>query len=55
LAAAAANHPEPSERAMGKLFFNIGVFAVVTFLIYLTCLWFIRIEERRAERRSRGS
>ena len=41
---------------MGKLFFNMGVFAFVVFLVYLTCLWFIRIEERRQEaRRRRGS
>ena len=38
---------------MGKLFFNIGVFAVVTFLIYLACLFFIRVEEKRAEARGR--
>ena len=41
---------------MGKLFFNMGVFALVTFLVYLACLYFIRVEERReARRNSRNS
>ncbi|HEX8693350.1 MAG TPA: hypothetical protein VF746_13070 [Longimicrobium sp.] len=35
---------------MGKLFFHMGVFAVVTFLVYLACLFFIRYEERREQR-----
>lgn len=41
---------------MGKLFFHMGVFAVVTFLVYLACLFFIRVEDQReARRRQRGS
>lgn len=36
---------------MGKLFFHMGVFAVVTFVVYLVCLQFVRIEERREARR----
>ena len=37
---------------MGKLFFNMGVFALVTFLVYMACLYFIRVEERREARRN---
>ena len=41
---------------MGKLFFHMGVFAVVTFVIFLVCLWFVRIEdEREARRKQRHS
>jgi len=42
---------------MGKLFFHMGVFALVTFLVYLACMMFVRIEDRReAQRRQqRGS
>lgn len=41
---------------MGKLFFHMGVFAVVTFVIFLVCLWFVRIEdEREARRKQRNS
>ena len=41
---------------MGKLFFHMGVFAVVTFVIFLVCLWFVRIEdEREAKRKQRNS
>jgi len=41
---------------MGKLFFHMGVFAVVTFVIFLVCLWFVRIEdEREARRKQRPS
>lgn len=36
---------------MGKLLFNMGVFALVTFAIYLVCMWFVRLEERREARR----
>jgi len=49
-AAAETNHPN-RRQAMGKLFFHMGVFAVVTFVIYLVCLQFVRIEERREARR----
>lgn len=40
---------------MGKLFFHIGVFAFVSFLVYMSCLWMIRIEEKKQERRRRGT
>ncbi|HEV7588108.1 MAG TPA: hypothetical protein VGO40_08235 [Longimicrobium sp.] len=41
---------------MGKLFFHMGVFALVTFVIYLVCMWFVRIEEQReAKRRQQNS
>ncbi|HET7229754.1 MAG TPA: hypothetical protein VFJ16_07125 [Longimicrobium sp.] len=32
---------------MGKLFFHMGVFAVVTFVVYLACMMFVRLEEQR--------
>ena len=38
---------------MGKLFLHMGVFAVVTFLIFLVCMWFVRIEDQREARRGR--
>jgi uncharacterized membrane protein len=41
---------------MGKLFFHMGVFALVTFVIFLVCMWFVRIEDRReAKRRQQNS
>jgi len=40
---------------MGKLLFHAGVFALVTFAIYLVCMWFVRIEDQReAKRQQRG-
>jgi hypothetical protein len=38
---------------MGKLFFHMGVFALVTFVIYLVCLWFVRIEDQREAKHGR--
>jgi len=38
---------------MGKLFFHMGVFAVVTFVVYLACMMFVRYEERREARYGR--
>jgi uncharacterized membrane protein len=38
---------------MGKLFFHMGVFALVTFVIFLVCMQFVRIEERREAKRRR--
>ena len=38
---------------MGKLFFHMGVFALVTFVIYLVCMWFVRIEDQREAKRRR--
>lgn len=32
---------------MDKLFLHAGVFALVTLLVYLVCMWFVRIEERK--------
>jgi len=50
-----ANHPN-RRLPMGKLFFHMGVFALVTFVIFLVCMQFVRIEERReAKRRQRNS
>jgi hypothetical protein len=41
---------------MGKLFFHMAVFAVVTFVVYMVCMLFVRIEDRReAQRQQRGS
>jgi preprotein translocase subunit YajC len=41
---------------MGKLFFHMGVFALVTFVIFLVCMWFVRIEDQReAKRRQQNS
>ena len=37
--------------SLGTLFFNIGVFALVTFLIYLACMAMVRIEDRKQARR----
>lgn len=28
-----------------------GVFLLLTFLVYLACMWFVRIEERRQNKR----
>jgi hypothetical protein len=38
---------------MFKLFWHAGVFAIVTFVVYLACLMFVRIEDRRVEARGR--
>lgn len=38
---------------MGKLFLHMGVFAVVSAVVYALCLWMVRIEERREARRRR--
>lgn len=41
---------------MGKLFFHMGVFALVTFVVFLVCMWFVRIEDQReAKRRQQNS
>ena len=40
---------------MGKLFFHMGVFALVTFLIYLSCMAMVRIEDCKQARRRRNS
>lgn len=38
---------------MGKLFFHMGVFALVTVAVYFVCMWLVRIEDRRHARRGR--
>ena len=38
---------------MFKLFWHAGVFAIVTFVVFLACLMFVRIEERREAARER--
>jgi len=40
---------------MGKLLFHMGVFALVTFVIYLVCMQFVRIEDRREAKRRQNS
>lgn len=37
--------------SVGTLFMHIGVFALVTFLIYLACMAMVRIEDRREAER----
>jgi hypothetical protein len=31
----------------GTLLLHAGVFALITFLIYLACAWMVRLEDRR--------
>ena len=35
---------------MGKLFFHMGVFALVTFVVYLVCMFFVRLEDEREKK-----
>jgi hypothetical protein len=44
-----------SPAGVGTLFFHIGVFALVTFGIYLACMAMVRIEDRRQAQRGRRS
>lgn len=37
------------------LFIHIGVFGLITFLIYLACMAMVRVEDRRQEARRRNS
>ena len=37
------------------LFLHMGVFALITFLIYLACMAMVRVEDRRQEARRRRS
>lgn len=46
-------HGDPA--GVGTLFFNIAVFGLVTFLIYLSCMAMVRIEDRKQARRRRNS
>lgn len=34
----------------GTLFWHIGVFLFITFVVYLVCLQFIRLEDKRTQR-----
>jgi hypothetical protein len=36
---------------MDKLLLHAAVFAAFTFVVYLVCMWFVRLEERDHERR----
>jgi MFS superfamily sulfate permease-like transporter len=36
-----------------RLFMFMAIFAGITFGVYLSCLWMIRIEERRQARRAK--
>jgi hypothetical protein len=44
-----------SPASVGTLFFHIGVFALVTFGIYLACMAMVRIEDRKQAQRNRRS
>jgi len=45
-----------TDTSMFKLFWHAGVFAILTFVVYLACMAFVRMEERReAGRRQRNS
>jgi hypothetical protein len=46
---------EGSPASVGTLFFHMGVFALVTFGIYLACMAMVRIEDRRQAQRGRRS
>lgn len=35
----------------GTLFRNIGVFALLTVVVYFVCMWMVRLEERRTARK----
>ena len=38
---------------MEKLFLHMGVFLAFTALVYFVCMWFVRIEERERENKTR--
>jgi hypothetical protein len=38
---------------MEKLFLHAGVFLAFTAVVYFVCMWFVRIEERGRQDRSR--
>lgn len=44
-----------SPASVGTLFLHMGVFALVTFLIYLACMAMVRIEDKRVAHRGRRS
>jgi hypothetical protein len=35
---------------MDKLLLHAAVFAVFTLVVYLVCMWFVRLEERERDR-----
>ncbi|HEX6927185.1 MAG TPA: hypothetical protein VF167_17300 [Longimicrobiaceae bacterium] len=39
---------------MAKLLLHAGVFALFTLIVYFVCMWFVRVEERKQERRSQA-
>lgn len=39
---------------MFTLFWHAGVFLLLTFVVYLVCMWFVRIEERRVQRKRKA-
>jgi hypothetical protein len=42
-----------TDTSMFKLFWHAGVFAILTFVVYLACMAFVRMEERREAGRQR--
>ena len=38
---------------MDKLFLHAGVFLAVTAVVYFVCMWFVRVDERKARRTDR--
>ena len=36
---------------MFEVLWRGGVFLLLTFVVYLVCMWFVRVEERRQSRR----
>jgi hypothetical protein len=38
---------------MDKLLLHAGVFAAFTVVVYLVCMWFVRLEERGRDGRKR--
>jgi hypothetical protein len=47
------DHPNRTDTPMFKLFWHAGVFAIVTFVVYLVCMMFVRIENQRQAARGR--
>lgn len=37
---------------MDRLLLHAAVFAAFTFVVYLVCMWFVRLEERGRERKN---
>lgn len=43
------SQPQPVG-SMDKLLLHAGVFALFTFIVYLVCMWFVRLDERAAQK-----